>query len=303
MADAWQYGPQGTYDAPRPEASADAQRLGQYPGMTLQALAEPFLRALLFSQQASDAGGFSQLPPGDVGRETALMGLSMMGGGVAAGGAPTGALAQNATTSLAEKARDLIMRGALPGAAAGGTYAAVDGGDVRQGMMVGYGLGAAGRGAWNIASGVRWPGPSRGARQGQSVGPSMSQGGQVQSPQTQISAPGSAQSYRSYPSLPFEMKQNNRDAYVAARALRGGDLPPSQRARSIKDAYTNSGVNVPVTPARVKNTNEAVNEFIRQNGRPPTTRDEWASIWSNRTLAVPAAAAGAGVGYGDLEDF
>lgn len=308
MADAWQYGPQGTYDAPRPEASADAQRLGQYPGMTLQALAEPFLRALLFSQQASDAGGFSQLPPGDVGRESALMGLSMMGGGLAAGGAPSGALAQHATETLAEKARDLIMRGALPGAAAGGAYAAVDGSDVRQGMMAGAGLGAAGRGAWNVAddihsSGIKWPGSGRGAQQGQSVGPSMSQGGQVQSPQTQISAPGSAQNYRSYQSLPSEMKQNNRDAYVAARALRGDDLPPSQTARGIKEAYTNSGVNVPVTPARVKNTNEAVNEFIRQNGRPPTTRDEWASIWSNRTLAVPAAAAGAGVGYGDLEDF
>lgn len=303
MAENW-YGQQGAYDPPRPEADADAQRLGQYPGMALRALAEPFMRAYLLSQQASDAGGFSQLPPDQVGKETALMGMSMMGGGLAAGGAPAGAIAQNATTSLSEIARDLIMRGALPGAAAGGAYAAIDGSDVQQGMMAGAGLGAVGRGAWNVAddlhSGVRWPGSARGAPQGSPAGP-QALGGQpgagFQPPAAQLPGPTE---YSRYTQLPPQTRRKVQDAYSISRLESGADIPAGPAADQIKQSLSRGGVNVPVTSGRVKNTNEAVNKFVADNGRPPTSREDWNSVFSSRTLAAPAAVGmGAAAGGGD----
>lgn len=62
------------------------------------------------------------------------------------------------------------------------------------------------------------------------------------------------------------------------------------------------GVNVPITPQRVKATNEAVTQFIKKFKRPPQTAEEWASVLNDKTLALPlagGAAAGMYAGEGD----
>lgn len=107
------------------------------------AVMDPFMRAYQLSQDAADAGGFSNLDPGRVARDSLPMALMTFGGAPLGGGLPKGALGQSGTSpTLWEGAKDYAIRGAMPGAAAGGLYEASQGGS-REDMLEGAGVGAA----------------------------------------------------------------------------------------------------------------------------------------------------------------
>lgn len=96
-----------------------------------------------------------------------------------------------------------------------------------------------------------------------------------------------------YDQLPDQARQNLRDSYVASYAL-DGTVPPAKRlSGALREHYAKNGVNVPITPKRIKATNDAVKAFELQYGRPPATPQEWASIFGPATLAG-AAVVGAG---------
>lgn len=107
------------------------------------AVMDPFMRAYQLSQDAANAGGFSNLDPGRVARDSLPMALMTFGGAPLGGGLPKGALGQSGTSpTLWEGAKDYAIRGAMPGAAAGGLYEASQGGS-REDMLEGAGVGAA----------------------------------------------------------------------------------------------------------------------------------------------------------------
>lgn len=108
-------------------------------------------------------------------------------------------------------------------------------------------------------------------------------------------APGQQpQPYRSYGALPGETKQQYRDAYAATRNVHGAEWPPAASARGIQELNAKHNISVPVTPGRIKATNDAVNNFVSVNGRPPATPQEWAEIFNKKTLALPLAGAAGG---------
>ena len=97
--------------------------------------------------------------------------------------------------------------------------------------------------------------------------------------------------FPSYGAMPPEARSQIQQAYIA-RAANGQSTPPKEMAAGIKQALAGSGVQAPVTPGRVDKTNQALQAFIAQVGRPPSTPAEWASIFGKSTLAIPAAIAG-----------
>lgn len=110
------------------------------------------------------------------------------------------------------------------------------------------------------------------------------------------------ETYRYYKDLPDETRQTPRDAYAAELNVNGDALPAKPTATRLQDMMLARGVNVPITPQRVKATNEAVTQFIKKFKRPPQTAEEWASVLNDKTLALPlagGAAAGMYAGEGD----
>lgn len=101
--------------------------------------------------------------------------------------------------------------------------------------------------------------------------------------------------YRQYSQVPEQTRQNLQNSYVASRALNGQDWPPKDTAKALKSLFAERGVSVPISDKRIKATNDAVEGFVTRFGRPPATPEEWASVFSNKTLAVPAAAVGGGL--------
>ena len=123
-----------------------------------------------------------------------------------------------------------------------------------------------------------------GADRGQREGPEQSE-------------PPAPVDYRTYPSLPSSTRNAVQEAYIADRFLRGGNLPAAEGASSIRNILLSQGVNVPVTTQRVQTTNALagplIDQFIKQHGRAPN-RQEFASFFNSRTLAIPAVAVGGG---------
>lgn len=99
--------------------------------------------------------------------------------------------------------------------------------------------------------------------------------------------------YRSYGALPDSVKQSVREAYVANQSLNGAGLPPREGAQNLRELFASRGVNVPITPARVQHTNDAIGDFQAQNGGRLPTTGEFAQVFNRGTLALPMAA-GAG---------
>lgn len=99
--------------------------------------------------------------------------------------------------------------------------------------------------------------------------------------------------YPQYKQLPTSVRTPVQEAYLAGRAIQGGDLPPKATAGAIKQNLIDQGIKVPVTANRVNTTNEAYNAFVAANGRPPT-RSEFAQIFNSRTLSIPVAGVAGG---------
>lgn len=95
------------------------------------------------------------------------------------------------------------------------------------------------------------------------------------------------QQFRSYPALPDSLRNNIREAYIADRAIRGGDLPADAAASRLKDTLAASGISAPVTADRIRNTN-AMASAEEAAGRKLTASSP---AWSNKTLAIPAGLA------------
>lgn len=142
-----------------------------------------------------------------------------------------------------------------------------------------------------MLSGMRQPGGAPNSPPGP-VGGAGQNAGQMQGGQP----PGNAR-VPQYTQIPPDARRQIQDAYAFERLQSGADLPTRQTARNIRGDLQARNVNVPVTPQRVQNTNAAVNDFVMQNGRLPTSRDDWSKIWSSRTLAVPAGAAGGAAAF------
>lgn len=119
----------GVNDPPRQTAGEDARNLGEMPGKFSKAIIDIIneigRRPIEFAQRAADEGGFSNLDPDDVGRETALMGIGAGTAGSVAQ-APAAALRAN---SAREAIGELLAKGAIPGAVAGSAATAIDGQD------------------------------------------------------------------------------------------------------------------------------------------------------------------------------
>lgn len=271
------------------------------------AVMDPFMRAYQLSQDAADAGGFSNLPSDRVARDSLPMALMTFGGAPLGGGLPKGALGQSGTSpTLWEGAKDYAVRGAMPGAAAGGLYEASQGGS-RGDMLEGAGVGAAlGVGALGVKRGLdairpddlgraasSWmPRPRGGPPQGKSdIPPTPSDGYPANQPR----------SYRAYGQIPASDREPLRDVYRLSRLAYDRDLSP-RTAYALKERLRRAGVDAPVTPNRVQNTNTAVNDFIAREGRMPTSDADWATIWSKKTLALPATA-GLGAAATSDQDF
>lgn len=116
---------------------------------------------------------------------------------------------------------------------------------------------------------------------GQPTGPGgQGPGGAPTSPQT---------SYRTYPELPSDIKDGVRSRYVSQRALTGESLPVGKTAQTVKnDIAQHYNASVPVTSARVSETNKVIDAFVQQYGRLPT-KAEFAHVFTSKTLALPMA--------------
>lgn len=128
------------------------------------------------------------------------------------------------------------------------------------------------------------------------AGPTMSPpGGPSQMPPAGLgTVPGrNSASYRTYPDLPSGARQAARDSYVADRAVAGSSPPAKATAQAIKNAFAQQGINVPVTPERIKATNAAVQKFVAATGREPSGPADWSQIFNDKTL-VAALMTGAG---------
>lgn len=97
-------------------------------------------------------------------------------------------------------------------------------------------------------------------------------------------------SYRTYPELPPEVRQQNQANYISRRALTGDDLPVGPTAEVMRNQLASQGFNVPVTANRVSETNKVISDFVAQHGRLPTAQ-EFASVFNRYTLAIPAGIA------------
>lgn len=111
------------------------------------------------------------------------------------------------------------------------------------------------------------------------------------------------ETYRYYKDLPDDARQVSRDAYAADLKVNGDVLPAKPTAARLQDMMLARGHNVPITPQRVKATNEAVTRFLKQFKRPPKTAQEWASILGDKTLAIPLAVGSAAASFGDGEQY
>jgi hypothetical protein len=78
-------------------------------------------------------------------------------------------------------------------------------------------------------------------------------------------------------------------------------LQPKLGAQALKEVLQKQGLNVPVTSDRVKKTNDAVAGFVQREGRQPVSKSEWASIFNDKTLALPLTAGGAAYGLSDQD--
>jgi len=116
---------------------------------------------------------------------------------------------------------------------------------------------------------------------GQGVG-----GQQVLPPEVPESIP--LTTYSRYEQLPSSVTNPVQEAYLAWRAIKGGDLPPKRTANAIGQSLLDQGTKVPVSGKRINATNESYNSFVAANGRPPT-RAEFDQIFNRYTLAIPAA--------------
>lgn len=136
------------------------------------------------------------------------------------------------------------------------------------------------------------PGPKSGTS-GSLSGPST--GGSSGAGKTPYT-PDQSSSVGSYKDLPPLYKDALRGAYRQARTT--GPVKPGPAAKAYRDDLDAAGFNVPVSAARVKRTNEAVEAFERSRGRLPKGPD-WSEIFTDKTLAVPLAAT---AGLGALAD-
>jgi hypothetical protein len=137
------------------------------------------------------------------------------------------------------------------------------------------------------------------SRAGGAADEATSRGGTGAGPQqTGPSGAGqNSQTYRTYNDLPPNVRQDARDAYVVDRTLSGGSPSPKAAADGYRKVFSDNGINVPVTPARIKATNDAVSRFVQANGREPMGPADWSKIFNDKTLLV---ALGAGVGAGTM---
>lgn len=98
------------------------------------------------------------------------------------------------------------------------------------------------------------------------------------------------ETFRRYTDLPASVRSPVQEEYVASRVLNGAAPVPGRKAPAIHNALLDNGIQVPVTPARVNATNQAYDQFVAANGRPPT-RSEFAQIFSKLTLSLAGGVA------------
>jgi hypothetical protein len=185
-----------------------------------------------------------------------------------------------------------VIEGAV-GGLAGGEAAPAVGYLVRSAPGAAYELGRTpARAVRGIVDGLMEPSAAHSANraQGGSTVPPIPPGPNGQPPNVPV------QQYRSYQKLPDTMKGKLRDAYIADRAIRGGDLPPDDGATALKNALAASGINVPISGKRIRDTN-AMAAAEEAAGRKLTSSSP---AWNRQTLVIPLAV---GAGASPLLDL
>ena len=104
--------------------------------------------------------------------------------------------------------------------------------------------------------------------------------------------PGTPQNRMPYKDLPPQVRQDVQSNYISERALTGNAPPVGRTAADIRGNLGGQGFDVPVTGARVSETNRVISEFVAKHGRLPTA-NEFAMVFNAKTLAIPAGAAAA----------
>ena len=110
-------------------------------------------------------------------------------------------------------------------------------------------------------------------------------------------SPGSSASpysgqYKSYPSLPAEVRDDLRAGYAADVAASGSVPPAKAAAGNYSEMLKTIGVDAQVPARRVNAINKKVKDFLTQNGRMPTEA-EIRQMFDGSTLALPVAVGGA----------
>lgn len=158
----------------------------------------------------------------------------------------------------------------------------------RSAFAVGEGILAGWAGADLPGAIGRLTGRGRGSGTGNTPEPTTGPGGQGPAG----GGPAQPQNFRTYPDLPPETRQGVQSRYISDRALTGNEPPVGRTAQQLRSDLSAEGINVPVTPARISETNKVISNFVAQYGRLPTAQ-EFSRVFTNKTLAIPLAGAAA----------
>lgn len=110
-------------------------------------------------------------------------------------------------------------------------------------------------------------------------------------PANQLPAiPAQSQNLRTYRDLPQGVKDENYQYYQDQRRLIGGAPPQQSTADAIKSYLASQGVNVPLTPERIKESEQGILWFLKTFKREPNSPADFQAIrrqFNGRTLALP----------------
>ena len=94
------------------------------------------------------------------------------------------------------------------------------------------------------------------------------------------------------------MKDEIRKGVIATRATNANrPIPQKDGAKAIKTQLERDGFSVPVSPERVKATNDALDAFYNKFGRYPD-KSEYGQVFDKGTLAIPGAVGAGLLGMG-----
>lgn len=158
------------------------------------------------------------------------------------------------------------------------------------GMVASQGVNAMGR--LGRAVGVADPLPAGGPKGTPASGGQVAPGGGLVPVSPTPQPPGGspqpvqAQSFRTYSQAPQDVRDEAFNSYLATRNITGSPPPANATAGAMRSDLASNGINVPITPDRIRATEQAISEFIVANKREPRTPQDFAAVRMAATLAL-----------------